>query len=173
MKALYQRYKKAIYWGLLVLMAVWCFWYARPVNFYDLMGGREPAYLTVAVFPQKDWPSITVGNLDLSAGEPEMDAVMERLEMLRFRRNPLEVVLRFLPQGNRSTEIDPELDYRIIFTAYDQEYHPILTLNFEINGWYRFAGQRSLPLYISQEQERGRELGAFLWEMSQKSDSNL
>lgn len=173
MKALYQRYEKAIHWGLLVLAAVWCFWYARPVDIYDLMGGREPAHLTVAVFPQKDWPSITLENLDLSAGEPEMDTVMERLEALRFRRNPLEVVLRFLPQGGRTVEIDPELDYRMNFTAYNQDNQPILILNFEINGWYRFVGQRSLPLYITQEQERGRELGALLWEMSQKVDSNL
>lgn len=171
MKAFLQEHRRAVWLGLAALLILWCVWYARPVDLYDLMGGQDPAHLTAAVFPQKDWPSVTLENLDFSAGEPEMDTVMERLETLQFHRNPLEVVLRFLPQGVRSTEVDPELDYRICFTAYDQSGQAILMLNFEINGWYRLVGHRSLPLYISQEQERGRELGAFLSEMSQTYES--
>ena len=172
MNAFWQTHKKALGRILLVLLLLWAVWYARPLDVQDLMGGEAPEYLAVSVWPQSDFPKVVHGDLSLAAGDPEMDAVLERLENLRFHRNPLEVVLRFLPQGDRVTEVDPEKDYKIDFFAYDRQSRPLWTLRFHINGWWRGFG-RELPLYVSHGQEAGRELGAFLWEMSQSVDSNL
>ena len=83
-----------------------------------------------------------------------------------FHRNPLEVVLRFLPQGARSRKVEVEKDYQIHLFAYDQRENPVLYLNFIINDWHRGL-QRELPLYLVHGQEKGRELGAFLLEMTQ------
>nr|WP_326165362.1 hypothetical protein [uncultured Oscillibacter sp.] len=171
MRAFQQGRGKALRQILLVLLLLWAVWYARPLDFYDLTGGEAPAYLVISVFPQSGFPRVVHGDLSLSAGEPEMDAVLERLEKLRFHRNPLEVVLRFLPQGDRITELDPEKDYQIDLYAYDGQDQPLWMLRFHINGWWR-GFRRELPLYVFQGQEKGRELGAFLWEMSQSADSN-
>lgn len=163
-KASFQRRRTAVRRGLLILAAVWCLWYARPVDVYDLMGCEEPAYLSFTVLRQSDLDH--PGNLALTAGEPEMDVVLERLAELRFHRNPLEFVLRLLPESTRSMKVDPEKDYRIYVYAYDQRENPILYLNFDITDWHRDL-RRELPLYLVHGQEKGRELGAFLLEMAQ------
>ena len=167
MKAYLQQHRMVIRRGILILAAVWCLWYARPLDIYDLMGCEEPAYLSVTVWRQADLDH--PGNLELTAGEPEMDIVLERFAELRFHRNPLEVILRFLPQGARSRKVEVEKDYQIHLFAYDQRKNPVLYLNFYITDWHRGL-RRELPLYLVHGQEKGRELGAFLLEMTQWSD---
>ena len=94
-----------------------------------------------------------------------MRAVLERLAELRFHRNPLEAVLRFLPQDTRSGKMDVDKDYQIDLIAYDQQENPISYSNFDLAGWRRDL-RRELPLCLAHGQEKGRELGAFLLEMS-------
>ena len=101
-----------------------------------------------------------------------MDVVLERLAELRFHRNPLEVVLRFFPESTRSVKIDLEKDYRIYLYAYDQRENPILYLNFDITDWHRDL-RRELPLYLVQGQEKGRELGAFLLDLSRTASPEM
>lgn len=169
-KTYLRQHQTVIRRGLLLLAAVWCLWYARPVDIYDLMGGEEPAYLSVSVWRQADLDH--PGNLNLTAGEPEMDSVLERFAELRFHRNPLEVVLRFFPQGARSRTVEVEKDYQIYLFAYDQRENPILYLNFYITDWHRNF-RRELPLYLAQGQEKGRELGAFLLELSRSAAPDM
>ena len=99
-----RQHRTVICWGLLILAAVWCLWYARPLDIYDLIGCEEPVNLSVTVSRYSDLNH--PGNLSLSAGEPEMDAVLERLAELRFHRNPLEVVLPFLPWNLRTSKVE-------------------------------------------------------------------
>ena len=92
--------------------------------------------------------------------------LLERMEDIRFHRNPLEVVLQFLPQGTRTTEVDPE-DYHIYFHYYDEQGQLLGGFSFNLTYWYRWNfQQRALPLYVLHGQEKGRELGTFLWEMT-------
>jgi hypothetical protein len=162
-KAYLRQHRTVICWGLLILAAVWCLWYARPLDIYDLMGCEEPANLSVTVSRYSDLNH--PGNLSLSAGEPEMDAVLERLAELRFHRNPLEVVLPFLPWNLRTSKVELEKEYQILFHAYDQLEDPVLYLNFNVTDWH--WGQRERLLHLVHGQEKGRELGAFLLEMAQ------
>lgn len=171
MKALYQRHKKAVLWGLLALAAAWCLWYARPVDIHFLMGSQNAEYIGAAVWPQFDFPKLTRENLDFTAGTPEMKELMEHLETLRFHRSPLEPLLRFLPSGGRASEVDPEKDYHVYLIAYTEEYDVLTQIDFFIDQWH-YGPSAKLPLYLFKGQEKGRELGAFLWEMSQKSDSD-
>lgn len=83
--------------------------------------------------------------------------VLERLAELRLHRNPLEIVLRILPESTRSMKIDPERDYRIYIYAYGRRENPILYLNFDITEWRRDL-RRELPLCLVHGQEKGREL---------------
>ena len=167
MKAFWQTHKKALRRGLLILLALWALWYARPLDVYDLMGGETPDYLMISIYPQSNFPAVLHDDLTLTAGTPKMDAVLERMEDIRFHRNPLEVVLQFLPQGTRTTEVDPE-DYRVHFYYYDEQGQLLGGFSFDLTYWYRGNfQQRDLPLYVVHGQEKGRELGAFLWEMIQ------
>ena len=170
MKAFWKQHGKSLRSGLLVLLVLCAVWYARPLDIYGLMGSESPEYLVVTIWPQSNFPKPVHSELSLTAGEPEMDAALARLEELRFHRNPLEVVLQFLPQGIRATEVDPENDYQIDFYAYDQHRQPLWMLRFHINGWWRGFG-RERPLYVSHSQERGRELGAWLLEISQQKNT--
>ena len=166
MKAFWQAHKQALRRGLLVLLLVWAVWYARPLDVYDLMGGEPPEYLQISIFPQFQFPEVLNDSLVFAAGDPEMDAVLERMEDIRFHRNPLEVVLQFLPQGTRTTEVHPE-DYRVHFYYYDEQSQLLGGFSFDLTYWRRWNfQQRDLPLYVLHGQEKGRELGAFLWEMT-------
>ena len=166
MKAFWQAHKKALRRGLLVLLLVWAVWYARPLDVYDLMGGEPPEYLQISIFPQFQFPEVLNDSLVFAAGDPEMDAVLERMEDIRFHRNPLEVVLQFLPQGTRTTEVHPE-DYRVHFYYYDEQSQFLGSFSFDLTYWRRWNfQQRDLPLYVLHGQEKERELGAFLWEMT-------
>lgn len=166
MKAFWEAYKKALRRGLLVLLLVWAVWYARPLDVYDLMGGEPPEYLQISIFPQFQFSEVLNDSLVFAAGDPEMDAVLERMEDIRFHRNPLEVVLQFLPQGTRTTEVHPE-DYRVHFYYYDEQGQFLGGFSFDLTYWRRWNfQQRDLPLYVLHGQEKGRELGAFLWEMT-------
>lgn len=126
------------------------------------MGCEKPTYLTITVsqYSDLDYP----GNLNLTAGEPEMDIVLERLAELRFHRNPMEVVLPFLPWGLRTSKVELEKEYQILLHAYDQLENTVLYLNFNVTDWH--WGQREQLLYLAHGQEKGRELGAFLLELS-------
>lgn len=171
MNGFWQTHKKILHWGLPALLFLWALWYARPMDIYDLMGGETPEYLAVSVWPQSSFPKAVHGELALAAGEPEMDAVLECLEELRFHRNPLEVILQFLPQGDRIAQVvDPEKDYQIDFYAYDRHNQPLWILRFRINGWWR-GFRRELPLYVPHGQEKGRELGAWLWGIARPANS--
>ena len=101
------------------------------------------------------------------AGTPEMDEFMERFESLRFRRSPLEPLLRILPSGTKATNIDPEKDYRIYLIAFTEDHEILLQMEFNIDQWY-YGPSCTLPLSVSGGQETGRELGAYLWQYSQK-----
>ena len=155
--------RKWILRAVLLLAAAWCLWYARPLDIYDLMGCEEPAYLSVTAsqYSDLDHPR----NLSLTSGEPEMGVVLERLAGLRFHRNPLEAILPFLPWNLRTSKVDLEEEYQILLHAYDQQEDPILYLNFNVSDWH--WGQREQLLHLVHGQEKGRELGAFLLEMTQ------
>ena len=155
--------------GLLVLAAVWCLWYARPMDVYDLMGCEKPTYLTITVSQYSDLGHPE--NLSLTAGEPEMDIALERLAELRFHRNPLEVIHPFLPWGLRTSKVELEKEYQIMLHAYDQLENTVLYLNFNVTDWH--WGQREQLLYLAHGQEKGRELGAFLLDLSRTASPEM
>ncbi|MBD5147334.1 MAG: hypothetical protein HDT19_00840 [Oscillibacter sp.] len=171
MKLWFRRHKKAAYLGLLILAEAWCLWYSRPVDIHFLMGNQKAAYMSASIWPQSDFPNLTQKNLDFTAGTLEMEALTKRLEALRFHRSPLEPLLRVFPSGNRASVVDPEQDYHIYLAAYTEDYGLLTQIEFSIDQW-SYGPAASLPLYLSRGQEQGRELGAFLWEITQKSDSN-
>lgn len=88
-------------WKLLtaiLVLALGCLWYSRPVNIYGLAPEmREPDY--IHLYLQELSASAELHSRDLTPEDPEWEAVLERLEALRFRRPPWNALLQFLDRN--------------------------------------------------------------------------
>lgn len=179
MKALYQRHKKAVHWGLLGLAAAWCLWYARPVDIHFLLGDASPNWTTelvIAVTSPYSRQSWTINPKDNQDGMELTAEVLTALEDLRFHRSPLEPILRLLPpMGGSAQSLDGETNYNIYLYFYDikseDEWDTLLSMQFCINRW-SYGVYNHLPLYVSHGPEKGRELGAFLTELAGKYNAD-
>lgn len=168
-----KKHWKKIAAGIVILAAAWCLWYARPVDIHFLMGNQEAEVIGGTVWPQFNFPELTNANVEFLAGTPEMEDLMQHLESLRFHRSPLEPLFQILPTGITSIEVDPEKDYRIYLIAYSKGNQVLTQMQFDINRWTYYGPACPLPLFVSHGQEKGRELGAWLWEYSQENPSIL
>lgn len=159
---------------LIVLIIAAAAWYARPVSIYTLLDGEVPDLIGVSVESeaetyQNDY-NMTYHDMKLNAGTPELDALMTRLESLRFHRSPFEL-LYHLSNTKSSVSIDVEKDYTFFIDMYNKDGELIEMMQFWIAGWYYGPACR-LPLYVFNGQEKGRELGTWLWEMAQETEAN-
>lgn len=64
-----------------------------------------------------------------------------------------------------------EKEYQIMLHAYDQLENTVLYLNFNVTDWH--WGQREQLLYLAHGQEKGRELGAFLLDLSRTASPEM
>ncbi len=157
---------------LIVLVIAAAAWYARPVTFRTLIENQDFKTIGVSVRSEAEFPEHNnLHNLTFTAGTPEMDALLEHLEPIHFHRSPLEPLLPFLPSFSHWVTVEPEEDYVIYFAIYDEQDHFLQHLEFWINEWC-YGPETKLPLYVVNGQEKGRELGAWLWEMAQEKQSN-
>lgn len=149
-----------ITFAVVLLLAVWSLWYARPLSVRDLMGGAAPDNAHALIFdaelrPDFRWTTET-GTFVCDEG-PVMDELFSQLDGLRFHRNPLEFVLQFLPRYG--VEISGK---SFDLYACDRSGEGVLELRFDGEHWRHGD---SLPLYASRDvEEAGKSLGAWLWE---------
>lgn len=156
---------------LTVLIIAAAAWFARPVSIYTLMKDLSPGRIGFSVWSEFHFPNQR--GITFTLGTPEADALIERLESIRFHRSPLEPLLRAFPWPfGSSREVDPEKDYRFYCIMFKENGETILQMEFSISDW-SYGPACRLPLYVFNGQEKGRELGAWLWEMAQESDSDL
>lgn len=150
--------------GLLVL---WGLWYARPLDVSALTGERDlygfNGVVRCAEARQDGRWGLDCRAFGFLAGEAEMDALNRQLETLRFRRNPLEVVLRYLPREGASL-----CGYAFDLYGFGQDGAPFPALRFDGEHWAHGDG---LPLYASGEtEEAGARLGEWLWAHGREFD---
>lgn len=180
MKAFFDKHKKTLLWGPLILLALWAIWYARPVDIYFLLGDSSPNWTSGLVRDVTSVYGRQSRNLD-PGDDSEAAAltaeVLAELEGLRFHRSPLEPLLRILPpMGGGSIRYgeDGKKEYDIYLFFYDirseEDWDTLLFLRFWIDRW-SYGPYGNLPLYVSHGHEAGRELGAALWESPFASDS--
>lgn len=176
MKALWNEHKKVLLWGLAGLLAVWCLWYSRPVDVRFLLGNAQPDCVGGLVIKDVGSPWKSRKERNFTVEGPDMEALLEELENLRFRRSPLEPLLKLLPplDGRSTTTKYEDTDYQIWLFFYSTEnkeqWTPLLNLEFWIDRW-TYGTYASLPLSVSAPQETGRELGAWLWDWAEQFDS--
>lgn len=180
MKAFWEKHKKALLRGLLVLLVLWAVWYARPVDIHFLLGNAAPDRTSVLVIDCTSPYSRQSRNLDPednSEAAALTAEVLAELEGLRFHRSPLEPLLRILPPmggGSIRHGEDGKKEYDIYFYFYDirseEDWDTLLGLQCWIDRW-SYGPYLNLPLYVSHGHEAGRKLGAALWESPFASDS--
>lgn len=135
------------------------------------MKKRSPDCISFSVWSEFHFPNQR--GITFTLGTPEADALIERLEAIRFHRSPLEPLLRAFPWPfGSSREVDPEKDDRFYYIMFKENGETILQMDFFMDEW-SCGPACTLPLYVFKGQETGREMGAWLWEMAQESDSDL
>lgn len=162
MKIFCQSHKKALLLALAALLAAWCLWYARPVDAAFLLGQETPTKIEAILIPQ--WAADEgLPPLEVLLQGDDVLPLWEELGALRFRRSPLEPLLRVLPPQDRGPmSFDPKLDCRILL--YIQKGSQFsLTLDFWIDEW-AYGPYGNLPLYVKDGQGSGRKLADFLGE---------
>ena len=82
---------------LLLAMIAGGFWYARPVEFDTLAPGIEPELIDITLTRFYENRQAELRNLQLASNEPGFDELLVRLEELRFRRPPTNLVLQAIP----------------------------------------------------------------------------
>ena len=167
---------------VLALAALWCLWYSRPVDIKFLMGKEKPENVDISVSLPAGHPELDSHKVFLSCEETEYSLLLERLETLRFRRSPLEPLRRLFswnPRGGRIRVYDEDysFDLRFLREEPDHSYSLIQQIFFQIEYWsYEMPASQPLflsdqPLFVSDAQETGRELGAWLMELAEKIES--
>lgn len=118
-------------------------------------------------------------NLQLASNDPGFDELFARLEELRFRRPPTNLVLQAVPSlgtGASQSKMleDGDIEFLLITLAQsgpgDWRY---AQLEFSTDEWsYRdFNHNVTLPLSMSQSKKTGQTLGRELWDLAYPAPS--
>jgi hypothetical protein len=162
------------HWQALLLTALSiavCAWYVRPVGIYQLASGLrvEEIHGTVYFFngTSKSFDSRLV---DLKQNDDGFDEICAQAEALRFRRSPLNLVRRFLPESAPHSQQLNAGDVTFLLLLEDSGEH-FVWLTFSIDRWSYYTDEinHSLPLSVSianrqaTDQGSGTSLGEVLW----------
>lgn len=151
-------------------------WYSRPVDIYALMPGTNVDLISVSLI-DIDHGDIENRHLRLTAEDPAFAEMLSRLEALRFRRPPTNLLgqlLPFLPLTDTvKTLEDGDIDHLYIGFAQDGQDTYAAELGFEVDEWeYRdFRHAVSLPLSMTDGKEIGQALAHDLWELAGETES--
>lgn len=165
---------------LLLAMIAGGFWYARPVGLDTLAPGIKPELIDICLIYFDSDQQMEDRYLRLTSSEPGFDKLLSRLEELRFRRPPTNLVLQAAPfLENLASQPkmleDGSIEHLIITIAQsDPEGWKNAELDFDIDEWsYRdFSHSVTLPLGMSQSKEIGQTLGRELWDQAQPEQSS-
>ena len=177
MKAFWEKHKKALLRGLLVLLVLWAVWYARPVDIYALAPEvRSPDGITI------DVEELTgVGqeprlcSRPFTPEDPEWEAVLSEIESLRFRRPVSSILLQFLDQRSSSLYGFQTGDYAAYIRVMGRD-GSRLELHFTVDKW-RYASPHCSNRYLPLKMEDGAETGLALcreyWSPPEKNGYNV
>lgn len=165
------RWKDWISPVLLALVLLAGLWYYRPVSLRTLHEISDPVSIDV-LMNQFDGQRVNHTNFDLDAASPEGQALVSRLDALRIRRPPTNLLFQLLPPTG-SGKAFSQGDYNYVLHVFDADGNWV-ALQFFIDAWEYDtpASSQYLPCSVSGGAETGRALGNYLWELSQSADSN-
>lgn len=165
------------YWispALLALVLLAGLWYYRPVDIYTLAPALEPAGISVVInrFSEDEAMGHGFRNFDVDAASPQGLALLERLEALRIRRPPTNLLLQILTPTTSGRQVQ-DGDYNYVIHIFGQD-GGWVALQFFIDAWEYDTPRQSqyLSCRVSGGADSGRALGDYLWELSQEFESD-
>lgn len=176
-----KHWKLALAAAVLLALAVWCAWCARPVSVFDLEPELEPASIHVSILqygePYEEVPHL---HFDIGADTAEGQSLLTELEAIVIRRSPLDPLRSFywryltavFPPTITGRQTAPgQYQYMLHVTGSGDW----IALQFNLDEWeYHLPEQpNDFPCQVSDGVLLGESLEDKLWEMAQqvKSDS--
>lgn len=167
--------RRTVLFLLILALLAGSLWYARPVGLDTLYPNLEPDLIDVTLI-QFNGHGHTDRSLRLTPEDPEFAPLLRRLEALRFRRSPTNLLLQAMPflqdllPAAVKTTGDGEIQHLIIGLAEDTgtDAWRHADLQFRIDRWsYRdFEHGVSLPLFSKDGKTAGQALAQELWDLS-------
>lgn len=159
--------------------------YKRPLDIKTLTGVTEPDDIAITVLLVDEDMDTQQRDLTLSAGDEGFDELLARLEELRFRRPPTNLIRIALPfsglpeiyadEETKEAE-DGEFQSLTLYLSGTDESGESVSgkVTFEVDQWqYRNFDRRvTLNLAVTDSKATGQALCAELWEMAQPVESN-
>lgn len=149
--------------------------YKRPLDIKTLTGVTEPDDIAITVLLVDEDMDTQQRDLTLSAGDEGFDELLARLEELRFRRPPtnlIRIVLPFLPESSGEAQEWEDGEFQHLFISLSQPgengERVYGYVEFWVDEWeYRdFDRNLSLPLAVENAKETGQDLCAQIWEIA-------
>ena len=169
--------------AVLAVVLVLTLWYKRPLNIREITGVAEPEEISVFLFRRNGDTDLEERVLHLSAGGEGFEALLARLEEIRFRRPPTNLIRIVLPfsglpgtyaEDAKEAE-DGEFQSLLLFLSGTDESGESVSgkVTFEVDQWqYRnFDREVTLNLAVVDSKATGQALCAELWEISQPVES--
>ena len=167
---------RAVLAVLVLALAAGCVWYARPVGVRDLWPDLAPDLIEVYLSDTDNDLNTADRRLRLFAGDPGFEDLWARIDALRFRRSPanlLVLALPFLPDGGSSQQkpIRPgEIDHLYLSLSQDngQAVWRTEALSLWVDQWsFRdFDRGVGLSLSLAGGREATQALAHALWDMA-------
>lgn len=162
---------------LLLALAAGALWYARPMGIYELYPGMEADLISIHLMAVDQALEMESRDLRLSAGDPGFEALLARVEELRFRRPPTDVLLLVLPalgdafSSSTKTLEAGDIQHLYIDLAQDIGREPWRSgeLSLWVDQWtYRDFGRGvSLPLALAGGKDATQALARELWALAE------
>lgn len=160
---------------LLAVVLIGCLYYKRPLDIKTLTGVTEPDDIAISIILVDENMDHQQRDLTLSAGDEGFDELLTRLEEIKFRRPPTNLVriaLPFLPELGESSKEWEDGDFQHLYISLSQPGEDgeriYGSVDFWVDEWeYRdFDRDLSLPLAVENSKATGQDLCAELWEMA-------
>lgn len=149
--------------------------YKRPLDIKTLTGVTEPDDIAITILKPDENMDLQQRDLTLSAGDEVFDELLARLEELRFRRPPtnlIRIVLPFLPESGGEAQEWEDGEFQHLYILLSQPdgngNRTSGHVEFFIDQWeYRdFDRSIMLPLAVENAKETGQDLCAQIWEIA-------
>lgn len=158
---------------LLAVVLIGCLYYKRPLDIKTLTGVTEPDDIAISIILVDENMDHQQRDLTLSAGDQGFDELLTRLEEIKFRRPPTNLVriaLPFLPELGQDSREWEEGDFQHLYISLSQPGEDgeriYGSVDFWVDEWaYQdFDRDLSLPLAVENSKATGQDLCAELWD---------
>lgn len=158
---------------LIAVIAVACLWYFRPVDIYELAPGMEVDKISATLIRNGGGASLEDRTFYIEQGEEGFEDMLSRMEELRFRRPPTNLLLYPFPflEGifDSKAHVIEDHEYQLSITLLGEDDFWYLDLYCDVDRWdyINFERRGLFSLVGTGETKNSKVLGDELWAMAE------